>query len=277
MSGRSTGAPPADARVAELARLEEERDDLLAAMGELDHEHGQGRLDDDEYEALRDDYTSRVAAVVRCIQAGRTELPRRRTLSARVVLTVLSVAAVVMVVAGVVLADSSGSRLDGNITGDVDRTNREQVVEASVALMGGSYDEALELADGVLAEDPDDVGALVVRGEALLRQDDPLEALTTLDRALELDPDHPRATMLRGVVLVRLPDPEFQQQGLGLLDRAVELAPQDWMSWIERGAAYEQLTDDDSTALDSYRRALALQPPSPIDAIVQESIDRLDG
>lgn len=274
MTGPRTGGGPS---VDELARLGEERDDLLAAIDALDREREAGLLDDDEYEALRDDYTGRAAAVLRSMEVGRAELPARRRLPVRTVLTVLTVAAVCAVVAGLVLADSSGSRLGGNITGDIEQTMRERLLDANLAVSEGSYDEAHEIADSILAEEPDNVGALVVRAEARLRRDEPVDALTDLDHALGLDPDNPRATFLRGVVLVRLPESDLQAEGLALLDRATELAPQDWLAWIERGAAYEQLTDDDATALDSYQRALDLDPPGPVAEVVQQSISRLEG
>jgi len=265
------------ADVDELSRLGEERDDLLAAIDALERDHADGRVDDDDYEALRDDYTGRAATVLRSIETGRAELPPRRRLPVRAALIVLTVAAVCAVVAGFVLADSSGSRLGGGITGDIEQTSRQQLMEANLAVAEGSYGEATEIAEGILAAEPDNVGALVVRGEALLRRDQPVDALTDLDRALGLDPDNPKATFLRGVILVRLPEADLQAEGLALLDRATELAPQDWLAWIERGAAYEQITDDVATALDSYRRALALDPPDPVADVVEQSIARLEG
>lgn len=49
-------------------------------------------------------------------------------------------------------------------------------------------DEALEVLDEALALDGDDLAALVHRGEAYLRKDDPIRAARDFRRAIELDP-----------------------------------------------------------------------------------------
>lgn len=266
-SGRAAGAA-----VDRLARLEEEREFLLRSLDDLEREHQAGELDDDEYTALRDDYTVRAADVLRAIDDGRGALPVRRPVRWGRVVAVVGVVALVAVVAGVLLASASGSRLDGTITGDIDRSRRETVFEGELAVDRGEYDTAVDLMEGLLESDPDDVDALVVRGEALLRSGRSVDALTDLDRVLTLDDDHPRATFLKGAVLVQLPAPELQDQGVALLDRAVDLAPQDWQAWLERGTAYDRLRDDPDEAIRSFERALALGLPDDVATAVEQAI-----
>jgi tetratricopeptide (TPR) repeat protein len=241
-----------------LARLEEERDGLLAALDDLEREHAEGGLLEDEYTALRDDYTARAAEVLRAIEEGRGALPARRAVRWPVVAAVVGGVAAAAALAGFLLADESGSRLDGAVTGDVDRSRRELVLEAQTRLAAGDAAAALEITDGLLAEDPDDVDALVVSAEAQLAEDETLTGLETLDRVLALDPDHPRATFLKGVVLVSLPDAVLREEGIVMLDRAVELAPQNGEAWAVRGAAYELVRGDQAEADRSYERARAL-------------------
>lgn len=255
-----------------LARLEEERDFLLRSLDDLERERATGELDDDEYAALRDDYTRRAAEVLRAIDAGRSALPTRRPVRWGLVAGVLGGVALVAAIAGVLLASAAGSRLDGTITGDIDRSRRDTVLQGQLAVGRGQFDAAVELMDELLASDPDDVDALVVRGEALLRSGSPVDALEAVDRVLVLDDDHPRATFLKGAVLVQLPAPELQDQGIDLLDRAVELAPQDWQAWLERGTAYDRLRDDPAEAIRSFRRALDLGPPAEVVAVVEQAI-----
>jgi tetratricopeptide (TPR) repeat protein len=242
----------------QLAGLEEERDGLLAALDDLDREYAEGGLLPDEYTALRDDYTARTAEVLRAIDEGREALPNRRPVRWPVVAAVVGVVALVAALAGVLIARESGSRLDGALTGDVDRSRRELVLEAQTRLANGDAAGALEITDELLAGDPDDVDALVVAAEAQLADDQTLAGIETLDRVLAADPDHPRATFLKGLVLVSLPEPDLQAEGIGLLDRAVELAPQNGEAWAVRGAAYELVRGDQAEADRSYARARAL-------------------
>lgn len=264
------------AAVEHLARLEEEREFLLRSIDDLEREHGTGDLGDDEFRALRDDYTARAAAVLRAIDDGRSSLPSRRPVRWRVVAAVVGGVAIVAVLAGALLANASGSRLDGTITGDIDRSRRDTVLEGQLAVGRGEHDAAVELMDELLATDPDDVDALVVRGEALLRSGRSVDALETVERVLALDDDHPRAIFLKGAVLVQLPAPDLRDEGLDLLDRAVDLAPQDWQAWLERGAAYDQLRGDPAEAIRSFERALALKPPSDVADAIDQAITQLE-
>jgi tetratricopeptide (TPR) repeat protein len=241
-----------------LAALEEERDGLLSALDDLDREYAEGVLLEDEYVALRDDYTARAAEVLRAIDEGRAALPTRRALRWPVVGVVVAGVAIVAAVAGFLLAGESGSRLDGALTGDVDRSRRELVLEAQTRLAQGDATGALEITGELLAGDPDDVDALVVAAEAQLADGQTLTGVETLDRVLALDADHPRATFLKGAVLVSLPEPDLQEEGIRLLDRAVELAPQNGEAWAVRGAAYELVRNDQDEADRSYARARAL-------------------
>src|SRR5581483_479501 len=51
----------------DLASLESERDFLLRSIADLEIEREAGNLDDERYQALKDDYTARAAAVLRSI------------------------------------------------------------------------------------------------------------------------------------------------------------------------------------------------------------------
>ena len=61
-----------------LAILEEERAFLLRSLTDLEREYEAGDVDDQDYVALKDDYTARAAGVLRAIEAGRSALPPRR-------------------------------------------------------------------------------------------------------------------------------------------------------------------------------------------------------
>ena len=61
-----------------LAELEEERRFLLRSLDDLDREHAAGDVDENDYVALRDGYTSRAAAVIRAIESGREQAIAQR-------------------------------------------------------------------------------------------------------------------------------------------------------------------------------------------------------
>ncbi|HVF14391.1 MAG TPA: hypothetical protein VM942_07310, partial [Acidimicrobiales bacterium] len=57
--------------------LEEQRDVLLKSLRDLEEERDAGEIGEDDYGALKDDYTARAAAVLRAIAAGRSGRPPR--------------------------------------------------------------------------------------------------------------------------------------------------------------------------------------------------------
>ena len=62
-----------------LAALEEEREFLLRSIADLEREHDAGDIDDADFEALRDDYTTRTAEVLRAIDERREAFIDART------------------------------------------------------------------------------------------------------------------------------------------------------------------------------------------------------
>lgn len=192
----------------ELALLEEERDHLLVSLQDLEREHDAGDLDDLDYTTLRDDYTVRASEVLAAIEEQRARLerdrPRRRTGR-----TVASVAGVVLlaVVAGVLVAQASGQRGGGAITGAVD-TNRARLQTCQQASFQDP-EGGVECYDEILADAPDNVEALTYQGWALVRLDRVQDGARQLSRAVELDPDYPDARVFRAVVAARGGDHEL--------------------------------------------------------------------
>ena len=187
----------------ELARLEDERDFLLASLRDLEAEHDAGDLDDADYATLRDDYTARAAEVLRAIEADHRRLAEapRASVGRRAVW--LGVVAVALVLAVVLVVQGSGRRSGSDgLTGDLPRTRTGQLAEAQAKLADGDLDGALEIYDVVLDADPSDVEALTYSawvGRMGELSDD--EALARLDEALALDPSYPDAQVFRAMVL----------------------------------------------------------------------------
>jgi tetratricopeptide (TPR) repeat protein len=175
-----------------LAALEEQRDFLLRSLADLEREHRAGDVDDHDYATLKDDYTARAARTIRAIEAHQARVaaaspPRSWP---RLVGTVAGVVAFA-VVAGLLVAHFSGRREAGDaLTGDIRESTRTQLDNARGAIQQGRYDDAIEIYDDLLADQPDNVEALAYKGLAQVGKGD-MQALVTLIDAAELDPDYP--------------------------------------------------------------------------------------
>ena len=185
-----------------LAELEEERDHLLSSLEDLEREHDAGDLDDHDYAELKDDYTARAAEVIRAIDehrdlAERSRPERRSGRTALVVVAVLAVA----VVAGLLVARSSGQRGSGTITGN-DDTIRQRLASCQTLSFQKPADGVECYAD-VLEESPENLEALTYQGWAYIRDDQVEKGAANLAKVVELDPDYPDARVFRAILLSR--------------------------------------------------------------------------
>jgi tetratricopeptide (TPR) repeat protein len=175
-----------------LAALEEQRDFLLRSLEDLEREHDAGDVDDHDYASLKDDYTARAARSIRAIEAHHARVaatrPRRswpRTMA------VLAGVVAFAVVAGVLVARFSGRRQAGDtLTGDIRESTRTQLDTARLAIQQERYDEAIEIYDAILADQPDNIEAMAYKGRAQIGTGD-MDGVVTLIDAAETDPDYP--------------------------------------------------------------------------------------
>jgi hypothetical protein len=136
-------------RIDQLAVLEEERRFLLRSLRDLEREREAGDVDDVDYEALKDGYTVRAAAVLRQIDEGRQQFAPKKPAqwARRVLLSVAIIAASIGI--GFVLAGAWGEREPGqNVSGatpgqlsgerDIDVT-RGKLAEARAAMTSGDF------------------------------------------------------------------------------------------------------------------------------------------
>jgi tetratricopeptide (TPR) repeat protein len=195
-----------------LAALEEERDFLLRSLSDLEREHEVGDVDDEDFEGLKDAYTSRAAIVLRAI-ADRNELiteTRGARSVSRTVLT-LVVVAVLAVGAGWVVFRNAGTRSPGQgLTGDARQDSANLILQAQSAT--GQASQALQAGDGVKA----------------LKYFE--SAITSYDKALELSPANAEALTYRGWVLHTIAvnseaaqAAQLDTQARAYLDRAIAI------------------------------------------------------
>jgi len=175
-----------------LAALEEQREFLLRSLEDLEREHDSGDVDDHDYASLKDDYTARAARTIRAIEAHQARVAAARP-SRSWGRTLATIAGVVefAVLAGVLVARFSGRReANDALTGDIRESTRTQLDNGGVALGEGRYDDAIEIYDDVLADQPDNVEALAYKGWAQIGDGD-MDGVITLIDAAEADPDYP--------------------------------------------------------------------------------------
>ncbi|NCY15184.1 MAG: hypothetical protein EBX39_00185 [Actinobacteria bacterium] len=197
-----------------LAALEEERDFLLTSLADLEREHAVGDVDDGDYEALKDAYTSRAAVVLRAI-ADRNELLAEtrtsrswtRTLITLVVVAVLSVGAPGQGLTGDARQDSANLILQAQgATGLA-----SQALQAGDGPKALSYFEtAIKDYDRALELSPANTEALTYRGwvlhtiavnsEAAQAAQLDAQARTYLDRAIAIDPTYSDARVFRAIL-----------------------------------------------------------------------------
>src|SRR5205823_7855843 len=130
-----------------------------------------------------DDYTARAATLLRADPAATPAITRRRPWLALVVI------AVIAVVAGMLVARSSGQRLPSEaLTGSITASSTDLLLQAQQLIGQGKAVEAIKLYDRVLKNDPRNTEALAYRGWLLRLAGLPDDGLRYIDRALAADP-----------------------------------------------------------------------------------------
>jgi tetratricopeptide (TPR) repeat protein len=187
-----------------LAALGDQRDFLLRSLGDLEREHDAGDVDDHDYETLRDDYTARAAQTIRALESHHARVAAaRRPRSWRRLAGTVAVVAAFAVLAGVLVANASGRREAGDaLTGEIRQSTRIQLAAALSLASEQRYDEAIDIYDEVLAEQPAHVEALTYKGWYQFLSGDSA-GIDTLIEATEADPDFPDTHAFLAVILER--------------------------------------------------------------------------
>ncbi len=204
----------------EREALEAERDFLLSSLDDLEREHVAGDVGDDDYDALRDDYTARAARLVRVLDAGVVRDPAGAKSPWARRLLWLTVVAVVGVGTGLVLARSLGGRNAGETaTGDIRSSIAGQLQDAQVAMSEGDLDRAVEIYGEVIDTQPTNAEALAYRGWISFQQGDTDSAGIDLEDAIASSPDYPDARVFGAVVALRGGDLASAAENLTVFDQ----------------------------------------------------------
>jgi tetratricopeptide (TPR) repeat protein len=212
------------------ADLEGERQFLLESIVDLDMQYEAGEISQDDYDALREDYTVRAAEVMRALEAydngegeyageydgvrdewddagdeeeepaarGRGGRTARHSSSRKVVALVVIAGMVLVTLLSVVTLFGGGSNPGGS--GAAPSSIAQRLALAHQYEGQGQAVEALKQYDAVLKDDPRNVEALTYRGWLLKLAGLTDQAEEYLDRALEADPSYPDAHFFRGML-----------------------------------------------------------------------------
>ena len=233
--------------------LLEERDFLLGSLDDLEAEYAAGDLDGADYESLKADYTTRAARVLRVIEAGEHPAPIEAPTAKRTGWMWLAAITVVATLAGILVAQFSGSRtLNDTITGEIRVTTRELLLEAQQLLGEGDLDAAIDVYDDVLELSPANTEALAYKAWFLRLQGNVDDARPLVEDAVAIDPDYADARVFATAIALDVGDVDaakghlnaFDQLGAppfieqlvvqqGLRDRLAEIARNDALTRVE--------------------------------------------
>ena len=188
---------------ADRAPLEEQRDFLLRSLDDLEREHDAGDIDETDYEALRDDYTVRAAAVLRSLDAHTALQQESAGPKRRIVMWSVGIVAFA-VLAGIGVALTSGRRDAGSVaSGDPASGASENIARADQLMSEDKLEDAIVAYSKALESQPSNVRALTYRGWLYFQTDDLTKAWTDLDAAVKIDPKFPDAHVFRSIMLTR--------------------------------------------------------------------------
>lgn len=207
-----------------LAELEEQRQFLLGSLDDLQAEHEAGDIDDVDYEELKADYTLRLADTQRSLEAKKNLVPTKPPASKGKAAAWVMGLAVLGLVAGILVAQSSGNRLAGEsssgdaLTSVVTRLNQARAVFGDQERWGDAY----ELYDSVLEEQPGNVEALTYNAWLRFRSGDWIdESISAWEEVTRIDPTYSDALVFRTIALTDIGRYQEAQQVLELFDASV--------------------------------------------------------
>ena len=270
-----------------LASLESERDFLLRSIADLETEREAGNLDDGRYQALKDDYTARAAAVLRSIEEGRDAAPPPVPVPRTRKLFTGGAVLVFVLVAALALAAASGRRREGQtITGNAQ--GAQPGTAQTGTGQGGDRKAALERQ---IQEHPDDPAAHLVYARFLLETSDPNsgaawpppDAVKAYLKAAQLDPRNPEANAYAGWTLYLATqnseaDPktvaDLVDRAIMRLDAAVAADDSYPDGHFYRGLVQLRGKNNPKAAIPDFERYLALVPDGQLNAQVKQLLEQ---
>jgi tetratricopeptide (TPR) repeat protein len=240
--------------------LTSERDFLMKSLDDLELEHASGGIDDESYEALRDDYTARAAATIRALRDGvdaRPAPPAAPPTRRRV--AVIAGILVFALVVGLALAGALGVRLPGQTSSG---NNSDDSAQAKT--VGRNIRSLQKLVNA----QPDDYDLRLQLAAAYESNNDLPTAIRQWDAAITIDPNRPEAhaEIGRGLYLVseQMVDKDARAKVIAearaAFDKAIEVGPTYLDAYFFRGILLGAALKDYANAQADLQTYLAGSP-----------------
>ena len=221
--------------------LENERDFCLRSLRDLDAEYAAGDIDEHDYRALRDSYTVRAAAVLKALAAttgssngsAAEPTPAAPTANGSTPHTTSP-----GIPGGRAAARTGWRRRAGVAVGVVVITAGAcwTVIESSATRLPGQ-----EITGQALGSEQ--VASQLLAAQKAISKGDDVSALKDYQKILSSQPGQPEALTGEGWLLAQTQQPSLLNQGLGMLARAEQAAPDYAPAHLYRGIAL--LSEDD--------------------------------
>jgi cytochrome c-type biogenesis protein CcmH/NrfG len=249
------------------AELDERYQAAVRALEEIEADHDAGNLSDTDFQELRGRYETEIAHLERQLDvaqgyagAAGSEAPAPRPLEPgrSWVPAAVGWTAAGLAFAGIAyLALSSALRprtSDDSITGSM--PGRETGASAGVPVAAVDMERLGELED-VVADDPQNLAALVELGHMYLRLQRYDELNSVTQAALAIDPDNPEALTHLGMLLFAMGHPEGV---IATFDRVLAVDP-DFAEALQFKGMVSFMWGDYATAVEALEHYLEVVPP----------------
>ena len=244
--------------------LENERDFCLRSLRDLDAEFAAGDIDEHDYRNLRDSYTVRAAAVLKALAA--TTGSSSGSAAAAPTANGSTPHAASSGVAGGRAARTGWRRRAGVAVGVVVITAGAcwTVIESSATRLPGQ-----EITGQALGSEQ--VASQLLAAQKAISKGDDVSALKDYQKVLSSQPGQPEALTGEGWLLAQTQQPSLLNQGLGMLARAEQAAPDYAPAHLYRGIAL--LSEDDySDAISELQWYLGHSPDPQLAPKVRQAL-----
>lgn len=138
------------------------------------------------------------------------------------------------------------------------------------------WQKAMEEADSLIAEDPNDPYFREIKGQILLENGRVAESLPELEKAAELAPFEPLIQTLYGQALVALETPETDRKAVEVLERAVVLDRYNSFAWYQLALVYTRMGAQPLADLASAERFMLMRDPGRASAMATNALKGLE-
>jgi cytochrome c-type biogenesis protein CcmH/NrfG len=280
MRARGRPAPLLPLPTDERDQLMEAKRVALAALRELDFEHGAGHVSDSDYAELRARYEAEAAETLRALDAlgpaptpsvAPAPLPARASGWRHP--AALAVAAVALLVFGVALGVGIVRYTEPERMADAAPTGSRPLASLDAPTPGGPPSAANAPRGPVT---PEMVQGMLQAARESLFAGRYSEAIAAYQAVLKRDPNNVDALTHMGLIAAVAArgehGPEMIDRALGLFDRALKVSPDYPPALLYRGQVLYEAKKDTAGAIRSWERFVQVTPPGEERARVERMI-----